>query len=161
VFAFPNPVNDVSARIVAGVVALMALTCIAFDLRWLMPVIAYGFVARALTGPRLSPLALVVTKAITPRLPWSERLVAGPPKRFAQGMGAVISVSAVILDFGLGAATAADALLGMLVAAALAESLLGFCIGCRIFARLMDLGLVPEETCARCADLGFPARASS
>jgi hypothetical protein len=155
VFEFPNPVNDVSARIVAGVVALMALACVALDLRWLMPVLAYGFVARVLTGPRLSPLALVVTRVVTPRLPLAERPVAGPPKRFAQGIGAVISVSALVLEFGLGSSTAAQALLVLLAAAATAESLLGFCIGCRIFAGLMRLGLVPQRTCERCADLGF------
>jgi hypothetical protein len=159
VFDFPNPVNDVSARIVAGVVTLMALTCIALDLRWLMLVIAYGFVARVLTGPRLSPLALLVTKVVTPRLPLPERPVAGPPKRFAQGMGAVISVSAVVAEFALGAAMVAQVLLAMLAAAATAESVLGFCIGCRIFALLIRLGVVPEATCARCAEFGFSAEA--
>ena len=57
-FSFPNPVNETSARLVAGAVAVLAVLTIAFQQGWLIPVLAYGFVARALTGPKLSPLGL-------------------------------------------------------------------------------------------------------
>ena len=66
-FSFPNPVNEVSARLVAGGVLLMVVLTIAFDLRWATAVIAYGFVARVLTGPSLSPLGQLVTRVITPQ----------------------------------------------------------------------------------------------
>ena len=79
--------NEVSARLVAGGVVLMVVLTIAFDLRWATAVVAYGFVARALTGPSLSPLGQLVTRVITPRLGLAERPVAGPPKRFAQVHG--------------------------------------------------------------------------
>jgi hypothetical protein len=62
---------------------------------WLVALIAAGFVARVLTGPRLSPLRQLTTKVIAPRL-GKPRLVPGPPKRFAQGMGAVITVGALL-----------------------------------------------------------------
>ena len=67
-FSFPNPVNETSARLVAGAVAVLAVLTIAFQQGWLIPVLAYGFVARALTGPKLSPLGLVATRVVTPRL---------------------------------------------------------------------------------------------
>ena len=51
IFSFPNPVNEVSARLVAGGVVIMALLTIVFDLQWGTAVLAYGFVARALSGP--------------------------------------------------------------------------------------------------------------
>ena len=54
-FSFPNPVNEVAARLVAGGVVLMCVTTIAFDLPWMTAVIAYGFVARVLTGHAASP----------------------------------------------------------------------------------------------------------
>jgi len=39
---------------------------------------------------------------------------------------------------------------------------LGLCLGCRIFAVLMALGLVPAEVCADCADISARlARAGS
>ena len=43
----------------------------------------------------------------------------------------------------------------MMVAAGL-ESIAAFCVGCRIFAGLMRLGLIPPETCAACANVSFP-----
>lgn len=154
---FPDPVNEVSARIVAGGVVLLAVATIALDLPWLTAPIAYGFVARVLTGPRLSPLGQLATRVITPRLPVAPRLVPGPPKRFAQGIGAVLSVSAAVLALGFGQHGAAYVLLGALAAAATLEAVAGFCLGCRIFALLMRVGIVPEEVCERCADIWAPA----
>lgn len=145
--------NELSARLVAAVVVLKSLVTIAFDLPWLTAVIAYGFVARVLTGPTLSPLGQLVTKVVTPRLGLPSRPVPGPPKRFAQGMGAVISVAAAVLALGFGATGAAYVLLGLLVAAATLESVFAFCLGCRIFAILMRAGVIPESVCERCNDL--------
>src|SRR3954454_19736905 len=100
-FTFPNPVNEVSARLVAGGVVLMALATIVFDQPWLTLVLAYRFVARVLPGPKLSPRGQLVTKVITPRLPFEPKPVAGPPKRFAQGVGVVFSVTAAVAGAGL------------------------------------------------------------
>ena len=94
-FTFPNPVNEVSARLVAGGVVIMSVITIAFDQPWLLLVIAYGFLARVLTGPTLSPLGQLVTRVITPALHVPPKNVAGPPKRFAQGIGATLSTAAV------------------------------------------------------------------
>ena len=90
----------------AGVVVMCVLTT-AFGWQWATVIIAYGFVARVLTGPTLSPLGQLVTRVVTPRLGISERPVAGPPKRFAQGMGAAFSLTALVLT-GLGFWTAAE-----------------------------------------------------
>ena len=151
-FSFPNPVNEVSARLVAAGVVLMSVLAIAFDLKWLTVVIAYGFVARVLTGPTLSPLGQLVTRVITPRLGVAARPVAGPPKRFAQGMGVAFSLTALILT-GLGYWTAAQAVLGLLVLAATLESAFGICLGCLTFGVLMRAGVVPDEVCERCNDI--------
>jgi hypothetical protein len=149
-FSFPNPVNEVSARLVAGGVVLLALATIGSGQLWITAVIAYGFVARVLTGPTLSPLGQLVTRVITPRLPVAPKPVAGPPKRFAQGIGAVVSVTAAILGLGFGLEGEAYAVLGLLIAAATLESVFAFCIGCQLFAALMRLGVVPEAVCERC-----------
>ena len=151
-FSFPNPVNEVSARLVAGGVLLMCIVTIALGLRWATLVIAYGFVARVLAGPTLSPLGQLVTRVVTPRLGIPERPVAGPPKRFAQGMGVVFSLTALVLT-GLGYWTAAEAVLALLASAAFLESALGLCLGCKAFAVLMRMGVVPEEVCERCNDI--------
>ncbi len=153
VFSFPNPVNEVSARLVAGGVVLLGLATIALDQPWLTLVLAYGFLARVLAGPTLSPLGQLVTRVITPRLPLDERPVAGPPKRFAQGIGVVFSASAAVLAVGFGATTAAYVVLGVLVFFATLESVFGLCVGCRVFALLMRVGVVPQEVCERCNDI--------
>lgn len=153
IFSFPNPVNEVSARLVAGGVVIMALAAIVFDQPWLTALIAYGFIARVLTGPKLSPLGLLSTRVLTPLLRAKPKLVAGPPKRFAQGIGAVIATTAAVLALGFGLTTPGYILMGLLVVAATLESVFAFCIGCKIFAVLMRVGLVPEEVCADCNDI--------
>ena len=152
-FRFPNPVNEISARLVAGGVLVMATVALAFDQHWLLVPLAYGFVARVLAGPTLSPLGLLVTRVLTPRLPFRARSVAGPPKRFAQAIGATFTVTAAVLHFGLGLTTAADVLVGLIVVAAALESLLGFCVGCAIFGALMRRGVIPDDVCERCHDI--------
>jgi hypothetical protein len=151
-FTFPNPVNEVSARLVAAGVVVMSLLTIAFNLKWATAVIAYGFIARVLTGPSLSPLGQFMTRVVTPRLPVAARPVAGPPKRFAQGIGVAFSVSALVLTI-LGFWGAAQIVLGLLAAAALLESGFGICLGCKAFAVLMRVGVVPEEVCERCNNI--------
>jgi len=150
-FSFPNPVNETSARLVAGVVAVLAVAAIAFQQGWILPVLAYGFVARALTGPKLSPLALVATRVVTPRLHLSHRYSPGPAKRFAQSIGAVFTVTASLLWYAADQHTAALALAGVIALFASLESGLGLCVGCRAFYLGMRLGLVPPGVCEDCA----------
>lgn len=149
-FSFPHPVNEVSARLVAGAVVVLALLTIALDLPWLTAVIAYGFVARVLTGPTLSPLGQLVTRVITPRLPFAPKYVPGPPKRFAQGIGAVFSLTAAVLALGVGNTEAAYVVLGLLAVAAALEAVFALCLGCKVFALLIKTGLIPAQVCARC-----------
>lgn len=151
VFSFPNPVNETSARIVAGSVALLACVAIGLQQGLLLPLLAYGFLARVLTGPTLSPLGLLATRLVTPRLRLRHRYAPGPAKRFAQGIGAVFTVTATLLYYLAGVQTAAFALLGVLALFASLEAALGFCLGCRLFYLGMRLGLVPAAVCADCA----------
>ena len=155
-FSFPNPVNEVSARAVATGVILLALATIVFDQPWLTIPLAYGFVARVLTGPSLSPLGQLVTRVITPRLPFAPKYVAGPPKRFAQGVGMVFSVTAAVLALGFGLEGAAYVVLGLLIVAATLEAAFGLCLGCKVFAVLMKAGVIPPEVCERCNDIWTP-----
>jgi hypothetical protein len=152
-FSFPDPVNEVTARTVAAGVVLLAAATLASGSPVLRLLLAYGFVARVLTGPTLSPLGQLATRVITPRLRLARRPVPGPPKRFAQAIGVAFSVSSAILAIGFGETLAADAVLGALIVAATLESAFGLCLGCRAFAVAMRVGIVPEEVCERCADI--------
>ena len=111
-FSFPDPVNEVSARLVAAGVALLSALTIVLGAPWLTAVIAYGFLARVASGPTLSPLGQLVTRVIVPRLPFAAKPVPGPPKRFAQGIGAALSLTAALLALTSGLSAAVYALLG-------------------------------------------------
>jgi hypothetical protein len=159
-FSFPNPVNEKAARVVAGVVLVVVIVVLLTGAFWLLIPLAYGFWARALTGPTLSPLGWTAQNVIAPRL-GERRPVPGPPKRFAQGLGALMSTTALVLGLILGLHTAADVVLVMFLPAAGLESMANICVGCQIFALLMRAGLVPEEVCAECADISGRLRASA
>jgi Domain of unknown function (DUF4395) len=152
-FRFPDPVDEISARLVAAGVVLLSVAYVATGWLPLVAVLAYGFVARVLTGPTLSPLGTLVTRVVRPRVAARPRFVPGPPKRFAQGMGAVISVTALVLALFAPENPAPRAVVGLLIIAAFLESALALCLGCRIFAVLMARGLVPASVCEACADL--------
>ena len=104
ILGFPNPVNETSARIVATGAVLMSLLFLVSGNGWVLLPLTYGFVARVLTGPTLSPLGRLATQVITPRINREHTFVAGPPKRFAQGIGATFTVTASVRsktsDFG-------------------------------------------------------------
>ena len=153
-FSFPNPVNDLAARTVATGVVVMCVLAIALRQPWILIPLTYGFWARVLTGPRLSPLGQVATRVIAPRL-GEPRLVAGPPKRFAQGIGVVFSTTALVLWFGFGLHTATWVVVAMLACAALLEAALGLCLGCKAFALLMRFGVIPESVCLECSDISL------
>ncbi|MGO4191019.1 DUF4395 domain-containing protein [Arthrobacter sp. YAF17] len=151
VFAFPNPVNEYAARITAGLVVILSVVTLLTGFGWGLGVIAAGFWLRVLFGPRISPLAQLSVKVLTPRL-GKTRLVPGPPKRFAQGIGAAMSTAAAVL-LAVGLALAAWILLAVLIVAASLEAFAGFCLGCAIFGFLQRRGLIPEDVCEACNNI--------
>jgi hypothetical protein len=152
VFTFPNPVNEKAARIVAAGVVVLSLLAIATGWRWLLIVLAVGFALRVAAGPRYSPLGQLATRVIAPRL-GPAKLVAGPPKRFAQAVGLVFSVTATLLAYVFAAPTAAWIVTGALAGAAFLESALGLCLGCQAFALLMRAGVIPQHVCEECSNI--------
>ncbi len=150
--SFPNPVNDAAARTVAIGVVAMALLALAGDVRWMMVPLTYGFIARVLTGPTMSPLGQFATRVAAPRLRAWRREVAGPPKRFAQGIGAVLTIVTSALWLSVGWSVARWLLVPLIAAAAL-EGFFGYCVGCAIFGQLMRFGVVPPSICEECGDL--------
>jgi len=154
---FPNPVNELVARTVACTVLVVAIAAAATANRWLVAVLAAGFVLRVSTASRIDPIAVVASRVIAPRL-GAPRWTPGPPKRFAQAIGATLTVPAAVLAFA-GATTPAVVLVAVVALAAAMEGIVGFCVGCWVFARLMNLGVIPTSVCEECADLSRRAAA--
>jgi hypothetical protein len=153
---YPHPTNEVAARLVAGMVALLGVAILALDEPRLLPALVYGFAARVVAGPRFSPMGLLAVRVLVPVLGNPHRPTAGPPKRFAQGIGLAVSGAALVSWLLLGHAESGRALLVVLVAFALLEAVVGFCAGCVVFRYLMRWGWIPEETCERCQNLTLP-----
>ena len=150
-FGFPNPVNEGAARMVAGMVMILTLAILLTDYNWLMFVLAYGFIARVLTGPKLSPMGQLATRVLAPLL--NNKDVPGPPKRFAQLVGLIFSSAAIIAHFVFSAEIFANVILFVLVVFTALESIIGFCAGCFVFNYLMRWGLIPESVCKECSIL--------
>jgi hypothetical protein len=73
-------------------------------------------------------------------------------------MGTAMSTAALILAVAFGEHTAADVILVAIVLAAGLESVFAVCVGCRVYAQLERIGLVPA--CEECADITSRRRAA-
>ena len=139
---------------VAGGVVLLSLLGLATGWMWLLALMAAGFWLRVASGPRFSPLGLLATKLIAPRL-GEPRLVPGPPKRFAQSIGAVTTTTGALLALVFGLDAAGYAVFAIMTVFATLESVFALCVGCQIFALLIRAGLIPDEICEACADISL------
>ena len=149
VFSFPNPVNEFSARFVAGMIAILTIATILTQNQFVAGFLLYGFLARVATGPTLSPIGLLATKVIVPALGNPTKLVAGPPKRFAQTIGLIFSATAFVMLL-LDLILAFQITLTILVIFAMLESIVGFCAGCFVFNYLMKWKIIPRSICESC-----------
>jgi hypothetical protein len=151
--SFPDPVNETSARLVATGVVVQAVVFLVVREWWVLVPLTYGFLARAATGPTLSPLGQFVTRIATPtaetvlrrRLAtFHSRRVPGPPKRFAQAIGLAFTVAASIA-WALGAEATSVVLIAMLTVAATLEAAFAICLGCIAYSAIWG--------CADCDDI--------
>jgi hypothetical protein len=130
-------------------VVAVSLGYLATGQPWLLLALAYGFLARTATGPTLSPMGLLATLVLAPRLA-SSRPVPGPPKRFAQSIGLAFSVAGLVAYFAYGSVFAAQAIVAVLTVFAVMESISGFCAGTFVFNLGIRLRLVPESVRREC-----------
>ena len=151
-FPFPNPANETSARLVAAGVVLISAFFLLTNSTLVLIVLTYGFAARVAAGPAFSPLALFVTRIVTPKLNFNHKFVPGPPKRFAQTIGLTFAASALVLTL-LDYSFAANLVIAALIFAATLESVFAICLGCIMFSFLMKLGVIPQSVCESCNDI--------
>ncbi len=157
VFLFPETVNEYAARIVAGFVVALSLLFLWTGNIYILGFLVYGFWARVLAGPTLSPIALLVTKIIIPAVGEPRLDCPGPPKRFAQGIGAVFTTTSLVLVLS-GNIVYATITISILIFFASLESFVGFCAGCWMFKQMMSLGWIPETVCEKCNNLSFSTK---
>ena len=151
-YPFPNPANETSARLVAAGVVIISTAFLLTNSTLILLALTYGFAARVAAGPAFSPLALLVTRIITPKLNFNHKFVPGPPKRFAQTIGLTFAATALILTM-LDYSLAANLVIAALIFAATLESVFAICLGCIMFSFLMKLGVIPQSVCESCNDI--------
>ena len=117
---------------------------------WAVSLLFIGFLLRLLFGPRLSPFALITLKLIIPLLKNPDKSVPGPPKRFAQFIGTMMTLIASIIYFFTTYNLIVIAILGILILFTFLESILSFCFGCYVFNFLIRIGLIPKNICEAC-----------
>lgn len=151
---YPDVVNENVTRIVASTVVFLGVFAILFPNLYVLGFLLLGFTLRLSYGPKFEPFAFFTSRYLVPWLGVSFVATAGPPKRFAQLIGFIFSLGAIVF-FLLGHTLAYQITLATLVFFASLESFLGWCAGCFAFGLLMKLGVIPKEICERCNNLNF------
>ena len=145
----PYRVSENVVRGVALQVFILSLTSIFTGSA--IPVIALliDFSIRVFLLPLYSPLVWVSRKIIVPIVGFRRKQVVFKPKRFAAGIGLLMSATALFFNLSE-MVIPFEITLGILVLFSFLEAIFKFCAGCKIFSLLMRLGLVSEDECPDC-----------
>lgn len=115
------------------VVLAMALVLQGTTLGWLLIVWqTIVFALGSLVGLQAQPYGIVFRKLIKPRLSPPAELEDAAPPRFAQGVGLVFALLA-LLGGVIGAPLLTTVALAMALAAAFLQAAFGFCLGCQMY----------------------------
>lgn len=133
-------VNENVVRIIAFMVAVMAIACIVFANYWAIVFLIFDFAARAFGSGKLSVLKFIAVK-IDKSLSLPKQMKDLAPKKFAATLGFAfcLLITAMFLFNFL---TLAMVFTTVMVVFALLESLFAVCVGCYIysFLQLMNRG---------------------
>ncbi len=152
-------VDDVSVRIVAAaVLTLVTLTALTGQW-WIYGLLAVDFALRAAGKRTLSPLGVLVQHVARPRIRVAPRPTSAAPKRFAAGIGAVLTATAFVfwlagVAVGAPVAEASPVVWGIsaaMIAFPLLEAAFGLCVGCKMYAFGITVGLIAPDLCIDCA----------
>ena len=132
-----NTVDEHAARIVAGIVVVLAIVSLWEPASLLVALLAVDFTIRAWIDRKYSPLRFVA-KSITGALGWEPKPVYAPPKRFAAQIGSTLTILATVLHVA-GLHTAAMVVTAMLIVAASLEAGFGFCLACWLYPLVFRL----------------------
>lgn len=130
----PERVNENVVRIIAFIVAVIAITCVVFSNYWAIVFLLFDFALRAFTTGKFSLLKFIAIK-IADGLSLSPKMKDLAPKKFAAtlGFGFCLLITAVfIFDFY----NAALIFTSIMIVFALLESLFAICVGCYIYSFL-------------------------
>ncbi|ARS38765.1 hypothetical protein CA265_03345 [Sphingobacteriaceae bacterium GW460-11-11-14-LB5] len=127
-------VNENVVRIIAFMVAVIAIACVVFSNYWAIVFLIFDFALRAFTSGKLSLLKFIAVK-IANAFSLSPKMKDLAPKKFAAtlGFGFCLLITAVFLFNYYNAALIFTSIMTIF---ALLESLFAICVGCYIYSFL-------------------------
>lgn len=111
----------------------------------LVAVQAAFFLLGASRGVQFTPTAWIFRTVIRPRLSAPSELEDARPPRFAQTVGLVFTIVALV-GYGVGLTILGQIAVGFAVAAALLNAAFGFCLGCEMY--LLIQRIAPKNSTA-------------
>lgn len=146
---FPAQLDENSVRSTAFFVFLTALIGLLTQHWVVLLFLAYEFLGRLVYGPGISLQAFLARHLIVRPFLKGPRPTPGSPKRFAQFVGTIFSVGALVALVS-GQSLLSQSLLGILVFFSFLEFSVGFCAACFLFAQAIRLGWLSAEHCEAC-----------
>jgi hypothetical protein len=128
----PNKVDENVTRIAAFVMMAFFITGIILKSYILLFLISADFAIRAFSHGKYSPIRSI-SKSIAGILRLKSKPIDAAPKKFAAGMGMVISALTGVLLF-LGELSAAYLISAVLIFCAFLEGAFAVCVGCHIYS---------------------------
>ncbi|MBW9207205.1 DUF4395 domain-containing protein [Mumia sp. zg.B53] len=121
-----------SAAITAAVLAVALVTIGSSLATVLIAFQALVFALGVLVGPAGTPYAQLFARLVRPRIGAPTETEDARPPRFAQSVGLVFTLIALVASL-VGAAPVAAVAVGFALAAALLNAVTGFCLGCEMY----------------------------
>jgi hypothetical protein len=110
----------------------------------LLAVLGAAFLVGTVAGPHRTPWALIFKKFLRPRLGAPKELEDAAPPRFAQGVGLVFTVVALV-GYLSGATLLGAIATGFALAAAFLNAVFGYCLGCEVYLLARRLAPASEK----------------
>jgi hypothetical protein len=121
----------------SAVITTVALaTALVTSSLWIIAFQAAVFAIGALRGPQFTPYAVIFKKLIKPRLKSAATLEDVRPPQFAQAVGLVFALVAVIASV-TGSGGVFTIAVGFALAAAFLNAAFDFCLGCEMYLLIL------------------------
>ncbi|MFN8075475.1 MAG: DUF4395 domain-containing protein [Kineosporiaceae bacterium] len=137
--AAPAGIDPRGPRVAAAITSAVLVLALLTGSWVVLAAQALAFGLGVVLGVARSPYGWVFRRAVRPRLAPPAHLEDPAPPRFAQAVGLVVA-SAGLLGVALGGGSAAVAVAsGVALVAAALNAVVGLCLGCELYVRLLRL----------------------
>jgi hypothetical protein len=148
-FKFPAMIKEHFVRGVAVQVFVLSIVIIFTNSQIVIYFLILDFLTRAFITPKASLLAFLSRFIFAPLFRFPIKSIYAAPKKFAAGIGLLMSVGAAIFGF-FDLTLWVGLLMGVLALFAFLEGFFNFCAGCKIYGFLSRLKIIKDDSCPDC-----------